>query len=78
VKSVQLDRFDAVDIEVQPGQGWFKSGDLIFRLGDRETFRLTGVSRPDTFRDACLKAHYAYVGVQEAVKREGSAELVGA
>jgi hypothetical protein len=31
-----------------------------------ETLRLLGVSRPETFRQTCLKAHAAYVGVQQA------------
>jgi hypothetical protein len=64
IKSVSLDRFDAIDTVVQPGQAWFKAGDLVFRLGQTETFRLFGVPRPETFRQTCLKANMSFVGVK--------------
>ncbi len=35
---VDFDRFDAIDIEVLPGQAWFPAGDLVFRQGAVETF----------------------------------------
>lgn len=66
IKSVSLDRFDAIDIDVQPGQAWFKAGDLVFRQGQTETFRIWGVPRPETFRQTCLKAQQSFVGVQQA------------
>jgi len=69
-RSVALDRFDTVDIVVQPGQEWYEAGDLVFRLGNTETFRLPGVSRPEAFRSQCVKAHMAYVGVKKAVERQ--------
>jgi hypothetical protein len=69
-KSVDLDRFDTVEIEVRPGQEWYHAGDLVFRLGNVETFRLDGVSRPEAFRQSCLKSRLAFVGVKEAVQRE--------
>jgi hypothetical protein len=72
IKSVQLDRFNAIDIVQRPGQPWYNAGDLIFRDGATETFRLTGVSRPEAFRQACLKAHMAYVGVKQALSREAA------
>src|SRR5262245_39670161 len=46
-KFVDLDRFDAIDIDVQPGQEWYHAGDLVFKQGAVETFRLEGVSRPE-------------------------------
>jgi len=64
-KAVELDRFDSIEIEVQPGQAWYHAGDLVFRLGNVETFRLEGVSRPESFRQVCLKARGAYVGVKQ-------------
>lgn len=70
VKSVDLDRFDSIEIVVQSGQAWFHAGDLIFRLGNVETFRLEGVSRPESFRHTCLKSHFAYQGVKQALARE--------
>jgi len=71
-KWVELDRFDSIDIRVQPGQAWFKSGDLIFKNGNVETFRLEGVSRPEVFRETCIQSHLAYVGVQAARQREAA------
>jgi hypothetical protein len=70
VKSVELDRFDSIDVVVRPGQEWFHAGDLVFKLGHVETFRLEGVSRPETFRQTCLKSHLAYKGVKQALQRQ--------
>ena len=66
LKSVALDRFDAIDTVVEPGQAWFKAGDLVFRQGPVETFRIWAVPRPETFRQTCLKARMSFVGVQRA------------
>lgn len=66
-KFVELDRYDEVDVDVKPGQEWFAAGDLIFRQGETETFRLRGVSRPEAFRQTCLKSRHAFVGVKEAL-----------
>ena len=66
-RGVSLERFDAIDVVIQPGQEWYPAGNLIFRLGNVETFRLDGVSRPETFRQTCLKAHQSFVGVKKAV-----------
>jgi hypothetical protein len=63
---VDLDRFDAIEVIVRPGQEWYHAGDLVFRKGALETFRLPGVSRPETFRHTCLKAQMSYVGVRKA------------
>ncbi len=59
---VDFDRFDTIEVEVLPGQEWFPAGDLIFRNGAVETFRLAGVSRPETFRHTCLAARRGYLG----------------
>src|SRR3954468_1967908 len=66
LKSVSLDRFDSIETVVEPGQAWFKAGDLVFRQGPVETFRIWGVPRPETFRQTCLKARMSFVGVQQA------------
>jgi len=66
MKSIALDRFDAIDTVVEPGQAWFKAGDLVFRQGATETFRIWGVPRPETFRQTCLKARMSFVGVKQA------------
>lgn len=59
-KAVDLDRFDSIETVVQPGQAWYDAGDLVFKLGNVETFRLEGVSRPEAFRSTCLKAGVAH------------------
>ncbi len=68
-KHVDLDRFDNIRIDIRPGQAWYTSGDLVFSLGNTETFRLEAVSYPEPFRSTCLKAHFGYVGAQQANAR---------
>jgi hypothetical protein len=63
---VDFDRFDTIDVEILPGQEWYPAGDLIFRRGPIETFRLMGVSRPETFRHTCLAARRGYLGARES------------
>jgi hypothetical protein len=63
---VDLDRFDAIDLIVQPGQEWYDCGDLVFRRGQIETLRLSGVSRPEPFRQTCLKVRQSYASVKAA------------
>jgi len=65
--SVPLDKFDQIEVVELPGQAWYKAGDLLFRDGATETFRLAGVSRPETFRVTCMKARNSFVGVQAAM-----------
>ena len=66
-RSISLDRFDAIEVDVRPGQAWFAAGDLVFFKGTVETFRLESVSRPQAFRQICLKSQMAYTGVLAAV-----------
>ena len=75
-KSVQLDRFDAIDIVRRPGQPWYDAGDLVFRDGATETFLLDCVSRHEAFRHNCLKARMAYVGVKAIRQQQASSEPV--
>jgi hypothetical protein len=63
---VDFDRFETIDVEILPGQEWYPAGDLIFRRGQIETFRLPGVSRPETFRRTCLAARRGYLGARES------------
>lgn len=72
LKSVSLDRFDAIDVAVEPGQGWYKAGDLVFRMGPVETFRIWAVPRPETFRHTCLKASQSFHGVKKARELEAA------
>ncbi|MFM8536897.1 MAG: PH domain-containing protein [Planctomycetaceae bacterium] len=69
VQFVDLDRFDAIDVVVEPGQEWYAAGDLVFRRGQVETLRLPGVSRPESFRRTCLEVRQSYVSVAEAQPR---------
>lgn len=66
LQSVSLDRFDSAEVDVLPGQAWYPAGDIVFRLGQVETFRLLGVPHPESFRHTCVKAHTGFVGVQQA------------
>jgi len=66
-KALDLDRFDSVTIAVEPGQEWYHAGDLVFKLGNVETFRLVGVSRPAAFRATILKSHLAHAGVKRVL-----------
>jgi hypothetical protein len=65
---VSLDKFDEVEVQVVAGQEWYPAGDLIFRDNKTERLQLQGVSRPETFRQTCLKARQSYVGVQQALE----------
>lgn len=75
-KWVQLDGFDDIEIRVLPGQAWYHAGEMIFKKGAIETFRISGVSRPKPFRETCLKAQRSFVSIQEVVTQQG--ELVTA
>ncbi len=65
-QSVSLDRFDSVNLEVEPGQQWYPAGNLVFKLGEIETFRLLGVPHPKAFQQTCIKTNAGFVGVQQA------------
>ncbi len=69
-KAIELDRFDTIDIEVLDGYEWFDAGDLVFKSGEIEKFRLVGVPRPASFHQICQKAHMGYVGVQQALQTQ--------
>jgi hypothetical protein len=69
-RSLPLEQFDAIDVNILPGQDWYPCGELIFRHGKVETLRLSGVPRPETFRRTCLKAQLSHVGVQRALEAE--------
>jgi hypothetical protein len=60
---VDFDQFETVDVVVDPGQEWYAAGDLVFRKGQVETFRLRGVSRPESFRRTVLEVQRSYRGV---------------
>jgi hypothetical protein len=60
-QSIGLDEFDEIAIEIRPGQDWLHAGDVVFQQAGREVLRLSGVSRPEIFRQVCLKARTAMV-----------------
>ncbi len=67
---VSLDDFDAIDVLVLPGYEFYFAGDMIFRKGAVETFRILAVSRPESFKQVCLKAQRSYVSVRKAVAQQ--------
>ena len=71
-KSIDLDRFNSIDIDVKWGQAWFHAGDLVFKLNGVETFRLPGVSRPEAYRSTCLHSQRSHAGVKKALQRQMS------
>ncbi|MBX9791140.1 MAG: PH domain-containing protein [Pirellulales bacterium] len=70
---VALEDFDGIRIEVLPGQEWHAAGEMIFLKGQVESFRLHGVSRPESFRQTCLKVRQAYVAVKKIREHEAAA-----
>ena len=67
---LDLDGFDAVEVLVLPGQAWLHAGDLVFRRGPEEVFRLAGVSRPEVFRQVCLKVQTALQSFRDLGRQE--------
>lgn len=61
---VDLNGFDAIDVQVEPGQEWFAAGDLVFRRGAVGVLRLAGVSRPEAFRRTCLETRQSFTAVE--------------
>lgn len=72
-RSIDLDAFDSIWVDVLPGQEWLHCGELIFRRDGTEVFHLSGVSRPDVFRQVCLKLRNALVSVREVVRQQEAA-----
>jgi hypothetical protein len=71
--SIRLDGYDSIDVEILPGQEWHHAGDLVFRRGGTELFRLSGVSRPETFREVCLKTRTAMLTVRNVLQQQAGA-----
>ncbi len=70
--SLSLDAFDAVEVIVRPGQAWLHAGDVVFRQGSQELLRLAGVSRPEVFRQVCLKVRSVLLSFED-LQRQGVA-----
>ncbi len=69
-KSLDLDGFDTIDVELLPGQDWLHAGDLVFKQDANEVFRLPGVSRPEVFRQVCLKSQHALLSVRQVLEQQ--------
>jgi hypothetical protein len=72
-RSIGMDRFDALEIRLLPGQEWLHCGDVVFLCSGREVFRLAGVPRPQTFRELCLKQRYTLLSVAEVLRQQNAA-----
>ena len=70
--SIGLDEFEAIEVAVLPGQEWLHAGDLVFQREGKEVFRLRGVSRPEVFRQICLKARNALVRGREVRQQQAA------
>ena len=68
-----LDEFDSIEIDVQPGQAWLHSGDLIFKHQDKPVLRLRSVLRPEIFRHTCLTARETLVRFDEIIQQQAAA-----
>ena len=71
-RAIGLDEFDAIDLTILPGQDWLHAGELVFRRGGSEVFRLSGVSRPEVFRQVCLKAQTALVSFRGVLAEQAT------
>ena len=70
--SIGLDEFEAIEVAVLPGQNWLHAGDLVFARDGKEVFRLRGVSRPEGFRHACLKAQNALIRGRQVAEQQAA------
>ncbi len=68
-KEVSLDNFDSIELQVLPGQEWYRCGNLVFFKGKVETFRLDGIPIPESFRQTCLKTQRGFAGVKKAAAK---------
>ncbi len=69
-RAIDLDAFDTIQVEVQPGQAWLRAGDLVFQHDGRQVFRLPGVPRPVPFRETCIKAQTALLSIRQVLQEQ--------
>jgi hypothetical protein len=70
--SIGLDEFDSVKVALLPGQEWLHAGELILQFDGKEVFRLSGVSRPEGFRQVCLKARSALIHGRQVCQQQAA------
>lgn len=79
LQEVQLADIEDIAVEVQPGQEFYKAGDLvIIGKGGNTLMRLPGVPRPDIFRETILKAQKARLQVEDSLTRIRARQTAGA
>ena len=69
-KSIDLDAFDTVHLDMLPGQKWLRCGDVVFRREGDEVFRLCGVPNPEPFRRSCLGVQSSLRSVREVLQQQ--------
>ena len=69
-RAIEMGGFDEIRIDVKPGQEWFHAGDLVMMNAGKEAFRLEGVSRPEPFRQLCLKTQTAHLSVRKVLEQQ--------
>ena len=67
---LSLGGFDSAELEEQPGYKWYRASDIVFRNEGKEVLRLVAVPHAEAFRQTCLKAHQAVLGVAAAKQKE--------
>jgi len=70
--SIGLDEFNSIEIALLAGQDWLHAGDLVFQRDGKEVFRLRGVSRPEGFRQVCLKARNALIRGRQVCQEQAA------
>ena len=70
--SIGLAEFDSIQVALLPGQDWLHAGDLVFQRDGKEVFRLCSVSRPEAFRQVCMKARNALIRGQEVCHQQAA------
>jgi hypothetical protein len=70
--SIGLEEFDSIEVAILPGQDWLHAGDLVLKREGKEVFRLRGVSRPEAFRQVCLKARNSLVRGRQVCEQQAA------
>lgn len=76
--AIGLKDFDAIVVEVLPGQEFLRAGDLVFQAGGKEVLRLAGVQHPEGFRRACLRGQQAVCTVSKTIEEQAERAKVAA
>ncbi len=72
--SIGLNEFETIEVAILPGQDWLHAGDLVFKRDGKEVFHLSGISRPEAFRQICLKARTVLIRGREVCEQQAPAE----